>query len=323
MIKSVFISDDNDPVINLACEEALMNKCRPNEMILFLWQCRSTVVIGKHQNPYLECNLKRMQEDNVQLVRRMSGGGAVYHDLGNLNYSFIAYKAHFAIERHFDIVLQALKQLGVKAVLNDRNDLCCGEDKFSGSAFIHHKELSCHHGTLLIDTNLDQLDCYLKPKKQEVMSKSIASVRSSVCNLGKLVECVTIPKVVDQLIQIFDREISGDLVLNRIGAVDHEKYEAKYHAWAWNYGHTPKYEWSINGDYVWGQCKLTLKIRNGSINSINIESSDLPTTFFEQLKGELVNKELRLGVLTDLQVVLQANKIYVDILGLISRQLVS
>lgn len=245
---SVYTSDSIDPYENLAFENTLLQKIRPDEKYLFLYKNRPCVVLGRFQNPLEECNLEAMQASAVKLVRRQSGGGTVYHDLHNLNYSFIhGVREHHKEENH-TIILNALKSLGIDAYASGRSDLMAKheglEKKFSGSAFKQKKDSAFHHGTLLIDSNLDKLNQYITPKKLSVSSKSIKSVRSTVVNLKQLNSLVSEAILIDEIsksfsefyhspyhsfkAEDFDLEYIGELISNE-----------------WRYNETPAFslEW--------------------------------------------------------------------------------
>jgi len=190
MIRKLYLSHSDDPFENLSIENQFLNTISNNEEILFLYSNRPCIVMGRFQNIYEECNLSLMVSSEVQLVRRQSGGGCVYHDLGNLNFSFIHHGRDHKKESNHELILKALSSFGINAYASGRSDLVIDREKltkkFSGSAFKQKKSCSFHHGTLLFNTDLDKLNAYLKPKSYHVHSKSIKSVRSSVINLSEL-----------------------------------------------------------------------------------------------------------------------------------------
>ena len=179
----VIKTDCTDPYVNLAAEEYLTMNAEEGVMTLFLWQNAHTVVIGKNQNPWRECNVEAIKRDNIYLARRMSGGGAVYHDLGNLNFTFIAKDGLFDIERQTDVILLACRLLGINAVKNGRNDLTVADKKFSGHAYFSSHGYNYHHGTIMMDVKGDDLSKYLNVSAAKLKSKGVASVRSRVTNL--------------------------------------------------------------------------------------------------------------------------------------------
>ncbi len=186
----VFISQSTQPWFNLAVEDAIFRNMPADQQVLFLWRNADTVVIGRAQNPWKECNTGKMEQDGITLARRQSGGGAVFHDLGNTNFTFMAGKPQYDKNVSTNIVLSALKTLGINAKATGRNDLVVevGEDerKFSGSAYRETMDRGFHHGTLLLNADLTRLANYLNPDKKKLEAKGITSVRSRVTNLSDI-----------------------------------------------------------------------------------------------------------------------------------------
>src|SRR5450756_2322293 len=150
MTTRIVIGSSLDPYLNLAYEEYLVESAGADEAILFLWQNHDTVVIGCNQNPWRECDISAMGWDGVKLARRVTGGGAVFHDMGNLNFSFIVPRARYDVVRQGSVIIGALRSIGIAAEQTGRNDITIGGRKFSGNAFMHRKTTSLHHGTILI-----------------------------------------------------------------------------------------------------------------------------------------------------------------------------
>lgn len=183
-----------NPYENLAMEEYLTDALPVNSALMFLWQNRNCVVIGKNQNIYDECNLDLMKSDEVKPVRRKTGGGAVYHDLGNLNFSFITDKKHYSKESNNQIIINALKRLDINAEISGRNDLVIREQKFSGHAYLN-KRNCLHHGTLMVDVDKNKLAKYLNVSKEKLSGKHVSSVRSRVINLKEVNETLTVEEL--------------------------------------------------------------------------------------------------------------------------------
>lgn len=203
----LLISDSYDPWFNLAVEECIFRQMPATQRVLFLWRNADTVVIGRAQNPWKECNTRRMEEDNVRLARRSSGGGAVFHDLGNTCFTFMAGKPEYDKTISTSIVLNALNALGVSAEASGRNDLVVktaeGDRKVSGSAYRETKDRGFHHGTLLLNADLSRLANYLNPDKKKLAAKGITSVRSRVTNLTELLPGITHEQVCEAITEAF------------------------------------------------------------------------------------------------------------------------
>jgi len=304
LFKSVYYSDSFDPVYNFSIEAYLLSICQPNEVILFLWANHPCIVLGKHQNPYKECQLDLIKEAHISLVRRLSGGGTVYQDLGNLNFSFIAHKPIYNIKKHFSVVLDALTLFNIHGYKSSRNDLLLNGRKFSGNAFIHRKSLACHHGTLLIHTNLEQLTRYLESSTQIIVGKSVPSVPSKVINLREVQPTLTLEEVVHALTKKFDQHYTGSLIHQPLPATHLLKsYINQFQSWAWTFGATPNYTLSHKQVYTWGTVSMDLTIKQDKIKtcSINTHPTNLPG--FDALAIAMKNQPLRL---TSLQLHLES-----------------
>lgn len=191
------ITKTNNPSVNLALEESFF-KDNSTDVVVYLWQNDNTIVIGNNQNSFLECNIPECKKDNVKIVRRMSGGGAVFHDLGNLNFTFIFNNSQHDIGEFLNIITKSLKNLGIDGIESQRNDLIIEGKKFSGHAYYKEDDRFLFHGTLLIDSNLKRLGKYLTPSITKLQNKGINSVRKRVINLSELVE-VDIPRVIEEI----------------------------------------------------------------------------------------------------------------------------
>ena len=183
----ILISNSLDPWFNLAVEDWIFLDRHDADHILFLWRNEDAVVIGRSQNPWLECHLDKMQQQGVKLARRQSGGGAVFHDVGNTNFTFMSKKAVYDKDANIKMIIAALATLGIEASAKGRNDLVVTIDneprKVSGSAYKEKVDSCFHHGTLLISANLTRLATYLNTNKLKLKAKGVTSVRSRVANL--------------------------------------------------------------------------------------------------------------------------------------------
>ena len=174
---------------NLSVEEFLLDNFDPP--ILILWRSSPSVVLGKNQNPWIECNLKEMIDDDIKLARRISGGGTVYHDEGNLNYSIIEDNKTYNSNKIYRMILDALKNLNIEAQIKSQNSLFYNGKKFSGTAFAYKKNKVLHHGTLLLDSNLKKLNKYLNNEDIKIKTKAVKSNSAEVTNLNLSFKSVT------------------------------------------------------------------------------------------------------------------------------------
>src|SRR5437868_6960300 len=205
----VFLSDSLNPHLNLATEEWIFHNLDPSQQVLFLWRNEETVVIGRNQNPWSECNLAKMKTDKVHLARRTTGGGAVFHDLGNTNFTFLSPREAYKRENNVQVIFQALKQFGIEGEASGRNDLLIpfpdGPRKFSGSAYREKKDRAFHHGTLLLHADLARLGQYLTPNPKKLQAKGKESVRARVANLTEVASHIEHNKIVESMIWSFEK----------------------------------------------------------------------------------------------------------------------
>ena len=203
---SIALAQGYDPWLNLSLEELLLGRVGDDEAILYLWQNQHTVVVGRHQNAWRECHAEKLEADGGKLARRLSGGGAVYHDLGNLNFTFIVPKPAYDLHRQLKVILGAARTVGVDAEFSGRNDILADGRKFSGNAFYHGRKASYHHGTILIDVDMTVLQKYLNVPQQKMAAKGVTSVKSRVINLRELVPTLTIEEMQQAMMQAFIAE---------------------------------------------------------------------------------------------------------------------
>ena len=202
----IVISTQTNPYLNIAVENYLLSQPSDGEVTMYLWRNRRTVVIGQNQNPWAECDVERLEADGGYLMRRRTGGGAVYHDLGNLNFSFVVPYECYDLSRQFGVMQRAVASYGLTTEVSGRNDVLCGGRKFSGNAFAKGKHQRLHHGTILIRTDVEELQRYLKPKPAKLQKHGVASVQSRVVNLGELVPEITAEDLIPRMVEAFGQE---------------------------------------------------------------------------------------------------------------------
>ena len=289
----VLRSDITDPWFNLATEDWIFRELDPQQHVLFLWRNADTVVIGRHQNPWKECKVQRMEEDDVYLARRQSGGGAVFHDLGNSNFTFLSARERYNQEDNFAIIVAALAELGVTAEKSGRNDILVDGRKISGSAFKHTKDRSFHHGTLLIDADLTRLQDYLNPQKAKLSSKGIASVRSRVANLTEYLPGLGHDDVCREVMEAFfayhGRRCEVEhLDYETLAAIPSlNDYYEKMKEWEWRFGNTPEFNHEMDTRFDWGSMDVHIEAKNGRIEKARIYSDCLFPDMVDALMAEL------------------------------------
>ena len=293
----VYVSKVHDPAFNLAFESYLLKHNTPDTMIFYLWQNDKTLVIGRHQNPYKECDLKKVKRDNVTVIRRPSGGGAVYHDLGNLNFTFIAGKNVYDVDRHCSVISDALKEFGFTCEVSGRNDMTIQGAKFSGHAYMNHEDMYCHHGTLLVNSDLKILSEYLTVSDVKLKSKGIDSVRSRVGNLSEIHSNIgtgnlNVELLKEVLVRTFLDKYPYVSTIEQVGYECTQPYVLetmqKFKTWAWNISESLEFDVSYENEFKWGLMELSLKSSNGIITDCDINSDCILEENFEQLKSRLI-----------------------------------
>lgn len=293
----LLISDSYDPWFNLAVEECIFRQMSPTQRVLFLWRNNDTVVIGRAQNPWKECNTRRMSEDGVKLARRSSGGGAVFHDLGNTCFTFMAGKPEYDKSISTGIILDALHSLGLTAGASGRNDLIVttadGERKVSGSAYRETKDRGFHHGTLLLNADLSRLANYLHPDPKKLQAKGITSVRSRVANLVELMPDITHEQICDAVTESFFKHYGERVEAEHISP----RYEPdmpnfseqflKQSSWEWNFGRAPAFNHQLDERFVWGGVELHFDVERGLITRAQMFTDSLNPAPLEALAERL------------------------------------
>lgn len=279
-------SDQMNPYRNLALEEMLLFGCEEKECILYLWQNEKTVVIGKNQNAWKECRTRQLEEDGGHLARRLSGGGAVYHDLGNLNFTFLVSKEYYDVERQLSVIAKALENLGLQIEKSGRNDLLIDGKKFSGNAFYSHGNQCYHHGTIMVDVDKTMLGNYLTVSREKLQSKGVDSVRSRVTNLVKYLPDLTIGRLKDALKEAFG-QVYGLPVQERILTEAEERniQERARHfgSWEWIYGRKIPFQHEIMHKFPWGEILMQFQVEKGRITEVAVYSDALKTHLMEEL----------------------------------------
>jgi len=274
---------------NLALDEYFLDHLTEDDFLLYFYINANAIIIGRNQNPWAECKLNEMEKDKVQLVRRITGGGAVFHDEGNLNFSFIAGEKLYDVERQLNLILNALKKLGIPCEFSGRNDLLTNGRKFSGNAFCARKNIRQHHGTLLVNADLSRLNNYLSVDPRKLQAKGVKSVRSRVCNLCEIREDLTIDMLLEALKTAF-RENYGEysVISNEdIDAASLKTYIDKQKSEAWRLGNTPRFDAEIENRFPWGNVQIQLKLKGGIVETAQVYSDAIDAELAAEIQALL------------------------------------
>lgn len=313
-----------DPHYNLAFEEYIFKYLNEDEDFVLLWRNGPSIIVGKNQNTVEEINMEFVKENNINVVRRVTGGGAVYHDMGNLNFSFIA-KADSNEKIDFKTynvpIIKALEKLGVKCELSGRNDLVIDGKKFSGIAQSITKGKVLNHGTLLFDSKLETLSKALNVKRDKIESKGIKSVESRVTNIKSYVtEDADVLKFKNLLLTNIFEYFNEPIETYELSQEDKENIQKmvdeRYGTWEWNYGRSPKFNYKGYNRYAGGCVEARLQVEDGLIDNCKIYGD-----FFA--KGDISILEDRLkGIKYDIDEVKNSLKDFSveDYLGRITKE---
>ncbi|WP_020006335.1 lipoate--protein ligase [Salinicoccus albus] len=274
-----FISNKNitDPMVNLAMEEYVLREIPTDDSYFLFYVNQPSIIIGKNQNTFEEINEPYIKENNIKVVRRVSGGGAVYHDEGNLNFSFITEddgNSFHNFSRFTKPIVDALNDMGIPAELSGRNDLEIKGKKVSGNAMFTQKGRMFSHGTLMLDSNVGEVQNALKVNPKKIESKGVKSVRGRVGNISDFpegqIEMEDFKRKI--LAYIFDGEenieeyVLSDEDWEKINKLSEEKYQT----WQWNYGKNPKYNYNVSHKFDAGLLDVRLNVKKGRIENAKI-----------------------------------------------------
>ena len=289
----VFRTACTDPYENLAREEYLLRRVPAGEVWLYLWQNDRTVVIGRNQNAWQECRTEALEAGGGHLARRLSGGGAVYHDLGNLNFTFLARRPLYDRARQTVVIRRAVQNFGIHAEVSGRNDLEIDGKKFSGHAYHKGKNGVLHHGTLMLKVNEEMLERYLHVSMLKLHSKNVASVRSRIVNLTDIVPELDTESLSEALIASAE-EVLG-VKAKPCCFIDDEEV-AKLTEWfadeCWRYGKIKDLKYRKERRFSWGTVKVIYDLNDEKIADLAIYTDALDAKLFEDLPGQLIGRKI-------------------------------
>jgi lipoate-protein ligase A len=295
---------ETNPYRNIALEAYLLERVPAGTCILYLWQNRHTVVIGRNQNGWKECRVKELEDSGGFLARRLSGGGAVYHDLGNLNFTFIVREEDYSLDRQMDVILGAVLSLGVDAVKTGRNDIETAGRKFSGNAFHRSGGSAYHHGTLLVNADKTAAARYLSASKEKIQSKGVESVASRIINLTECNPGITIATLKEALKVSFNKVYALKAEISLIpeggnapemgngepGRPPHSfaELEKQFSSPEWLYGKNPPFTYGVERRFPWGSVELLFDVINNKISAAQVFSDSMDGDFFSSLAQRLI-----------------------------------
>ncbi len=301
-LKLLINSDCTDASYNLASEEYLLSKELDEDTDIFmLWRNGPSVIIGKNQNAYSQINIDYVTANKIQVIRRLTGGGAVFHDLGNVNYTHITKaKENAALDfSAFTVpVINALKSLGADAALSGRNDICISEKKISGTAQCVYGGKIMHHGTLLYSADLSKLSGALNADEDKLKDKGIKSVKSRVANIKTLLSLdMDVTEFMAFLADFFKNDKTySNVTVESISPKNvpeiKKLHDEKYSTWEWNFSKSPEFEYKNKMRFPFGSVELYMKSENGRITDISFYGDFFGALDAKELAAKLIGSEL-------------------------------
>lgn len=309
------VNDSDNPFFNHAIEEYIIKNIEEDAFIL--WRNRPSILIGRNQNTLTEIDYEYVRQEKIDVVRRLSGGGTVFNDLGNINFTFITKKAQDGsslsngFEKFALPVIKALQSLGVNAVFTGRNDITIDEKKFSGNAQYHYKDKTLHHGTLLFSGNLERLAKALKSKPLKLQDKGVKSVRSRVTNISEHLKnqmsVVEFKEYLKKYIMDF-YNITEEYVLSENEMAETIKIQKeRFESWNWNYGKSPGYNYAKTERFPWGIIEIVMSVENEIIKEIRFYGDFFGEKSIEELENILTGMKYNNSDILE-----ELNKINVD-----------
>lgn len=296
----VFQHPGTDPYMNLAIEQHLLERVEKGTCVLYLWQNENTVVIGRNQNAWKECRTSLLEGDGGHLARRLSGGGAVFHDLGNLNFTFLMHEEDYDLDRQLRVVEEACRSFGLQVERSGRNDVLAEGRKFSGNAFYHSAGKAYQHGTLLIHADGEKLSRYLSPSKAKLQAKGVDSVRARVVNLRELVPGLTCHRMGEEMTAAFGRVYGLEPETIAPDGLDWDYIESLRERNAsrdWLYGPRLPLSFECEERFAWGGVQLQLEVESGKVVQAKVYSDAMDWQLAPALERALTGSEFSVAQL--------------------------
>jgi len=295
----IYISKETNPYFNVASEYRLLSEATDNTD-LFLWQNSPSVIFGRNQNILAEANMKYLKEKKIYPVRRFSGGGAVFQDLGNVNFTFITKEKNANPSKYLTVIEKALSTYNIQCEFSGRNDILCDGKKFSGHAYFTDDDNYIYHGTLMVDVNLDILTQVLKPSTLKLNSKGISSVRSRVINLSSVNNSINTENIQERIIESFI-QVFGETTLPKI--IDRTVFNAPLYSKiskdSWIYDQSPQFSITLEKKLSCGNVSVSLNVIDGLIEQIKIQTDSLTVFNFCECEKHLIKKPFKEDTIFD------------------------
>jgi len=296
MISRIYVlkAESYFPYHNQAVEEYLYETVPDDAVILYLWQNINTVFIGRNQNAFNECRIELLEKENGFLARRISGGGAVYHDLGNLNFTFVCSRENYDLKKQNEVILLALQELDLDVEINGRNDMEIRGRKFSGHAYCKGKN-ALHHGTLMLEVNEEKMQRYLNVSMLKLNAKEVSSVRSRVINLRDLDDEITVKIVKRSLIDSFAKIYGIEPKPLYEEDLDYDAIHAKEEAFSdpeWKYGRQKEFRNVKEARFPWGTLRLEYDLDGTVIRDLDLYTDSINVEEMRQLPERLIGRDL-------------------------------
>ena len=295
MSNYIYSAPTGDGWLNLARDGYFLENNKKGDVILYFYVNKNAVIIGRNQNAWKECSIANMDADGVQLVRRHSGGGAVFHDNGNLNFSFITDEKHYHLNPQMLVIMNDDSKICLKAELSGRNDINVDGKKFSGNAFSLAKGNRSHHGTILVNADLTKLSNYLCVSKEKMRSKGIDSVRARVCNICELSSGLTVEAMRRLVIESFIEEYgaASEYVFDGTALAEVEERRERLASWEWRFGKTPQFDFETDKRFSFGDTQIYFNLRDGVIRETKVYSDCLDTELTTEIENALTGVHFR------------------------------